>query len=63
LKSCYLRKRVAIIRVKWPLLLQTREALANPKKVTLTCGNSENIEGIRVTLLRSFVARQFWLGL
>jgi hypothetical protein len=63
LKSCYLRKRVAIISVKWPLLLQTREALAHPKKNTLACGNSENVEDTMVTLLGSYVASQFWLGL
>jgi hypothetical protein len=50
-KSCYLRKRVAIISVKWPLLLFIREALAYPKKLRCRCGNSELLERIRVKVL------------
>jgi hypothetical protein len=50
-KSCYLRKRVAIIRVKWPLLLLIREALAKPKKALAGCGNSEMVELVRVKVI------------
>ena len=50
-KSRNLRKRVAIIRVKWPLLLPTREALADPKQPQAACGNSELVERIRVKVI------------
>jgi hypothetical protein len=36
------------ISVKWPLLLLRREALANPKRGSLACGNSEMPAAIRV---------------
>src|SRR3954454_13525413 len=39
--SRYLRKRVAIISIVWPLLLPMREALACPKLMLVPCGNNQ----------------------
>jgi hypothetical protein len=61
-KSCYLRKRVVIISVKWPLLLFIREALAYPKKKHARCGNSELLERIRVKVLWGVTLGYFLRG-